>query len=168
MGETLRPSPYPATASYVRRWIVPTLGHKKLDQLTPPDLRPLGRACLAAGLARATAAKVTATLQLKIREAISDGLPRSARTARRQAPLPCRHEVPHRHPARRRPALGGGRLDAPGCRPLGGRTTTGHAPGRVPRAQVVVDRLGRRHHHGLAPGRHALLPRSQGRDVPHP
>lgn len=60
MGETLRPSPYRATASYVRRWIVPTLGHKKLDQLTPPDLRTLGRACLDAGLARATAAKVTA------------------------------------------------------------------------------------------------------------
>lgn len=74
-SEVLRPSPYRATRSYTRRWIVPTLGHKRLDALTPPDLRTLQQACRDGGLASSTAAKVIATMQLMCRDAITDGHP---------------------------------------------------------------------------------------------
>lgn len=36
---TLRPNAYTASASALRKWIVPTIGHKRLDQLAPADVR---------------------------------------------------------------------------------------------------------------------------------
>lgn len=73
--DQLRPAPLRARKSYMRKWIIPTLGHKRLDALTPPDMRLLVTACLDGGLASSTAAKVHSTMQEMIRDAISDGLP---------------------------------------------------------------------------------------------
>ena len=40
----LRPKAYGAAASAVRKWIVPTIGHRRLDQLTPADVRAVSKA----------------------------------------------------------------------------------------------------------------------------
>lgn len=40
----LRPKPWATDRSAVRKWIVPTIGHKRLDQLTPADLRAVENA----------------------------------------------------------------------------------------------------------------------------
>lgn len=38
----LKPSPFQAESVAVRKWIIPTLGHRKLEALHPGDLRALG------------------------------------------------------------------------------------------------------------------------------
>lgn len=45
----LRPKGYNAAASPIRKWIVPTIGHRRLDQLTPADVRAVQEAQRKAG-----------------------------------------------------------------------------------------------------------------------
>lgn len=76
---TISPRGYNAAASPVRRWIIPTIGHKRLDTLTPADLRAVADAQRAAGRKEATAAATHRTLLNLLRAAIVEG-----------------HQVPHR------------------------------------------------------------------------
>lgn len=75
----LSPRGYNAAASPVRRWIVPTIGHRRLEQLTPADLRAVERAQRDAGLSGSTAAATHRVLLTMLRAAIVEG-----------------HQVPHR------------------------------------------------------------------------
>lgn len=77
--EKLSPNGYNAAASPIRKWIVPTIGHKRLDALTPADLRAVAKAQRAAGRKGATAAATHRTLLNMLRSAIVEG-----------------HQVPHR------------------------------------------------------------------------
>lgn len=70
---TLSPNGYNAAASPVRRWILPTIGHKRLDALTPADLRGVADAQRAAGRKGATAAATHRTLLNMLRAAIVEG-----------------------------------------------------------------------------------------------
>lgn len=69
----LRPRSQRAITSYVNRWIVPTLGSRKLQDLTAADARRLVRAVLDAGLASTTAGKVLEALQSALKRARADG-----------------------------------------------------------------------------------------------
>lgn len=69
----LSPRGYNAAASSVRRWIVPTIGHRRLDVLTPADLRAVADAQRQAGRKEATAAATHRTLLNMLRSAIVEG-----------------------------------------------------------------------------------------------
>jgi integrase len=45
----LSPKGYNAAANPVRNWVVPAIGHRRLDALTPADVRAVHTACRAAG-----------------------------------------------------------------------------------------------------------------------
>lgn len=45
----LSPKAYRAAASPIRKWVVPTIGHRRLTQLTPADVRAIHDACRKAG-----------------------------------------------------------------------------------------------------------------------
>lgn len=69
----LRPGAWATNRSAVRLWIVPTIGHKRLDLLTPADVRAVTRAVLAAGRASSTAHRAHAVLKGMLREAVMEG-----------------------------------------------------------------------------------------------
>lgn len=68
-----RPKTYATNASTVRRWIVPTIGRKRLDKLTPADVRSVSRAMLNAKLAPASAQRAHVLLVKILRDAIVEG-----------------------------------------------------------------------------------------------
>jgi integrase len=68
-----RPSTYATNRSAVAKWIIPTIGHKRLDTLTPADVRSVTRAMLDAGLTPATAHRAQAVLEKMLRDARSEG-----------------------------------------------------------------------------------------------
>lgn len=70
---TLRPKGYQAAAGSVRTWIVPTLGKRRLSELTPADVRAVARAQLDAGRKGTTAAATQRTLFNMLRDAIVEG-----------------------------------------------------------------------------------------------
>lgn len=70
---SLRPRSQRAVTSYCTRWIVPTLGARKLQDLTAADARRLVKTVLDAGLASTTAGKILETLQAALRRARQDG-----------------------------------------------------------------------------------------------
>lgn len=71
--QTLRPKAYAAAASPTRRWIVPTIGHRRLTQLTPADVRAVATAQRDAGLKGTTAAATHRTLMNMLRTAAREG-----------------------------------------------------------------------------------------------
>jgi integrase len=70
---TLRPRPWATDRSAVRQWIVPTIGHKRLDQLSPADVRAVAEAQRKAGRSSSTALRTHTTLTAMIRAAITEG-----------------------------------------------------------------------------------------------
>jgi integrase len=70
---TLSPRGYNAAASPVRKWIVPTIGHRRLDALTPADLRAVADAQREAGRSGSTAAATHRVLLNMLRSAIVEG-----------------------------------------------------------------------------------------------
>ena len=68
-----RPSYYATDASAVRKWIVPTIGHKRLDDLVPGDVRAVTNAVRDAGRSTTTAAYVQGVLERMLRAAIVEG-----------------------------------------------------------------------------------------------
>lgn len=70
-----RPRYYATEASAVRRWIVPTIGHRALADLTPRDVRAVTTAIRRAGRSTTTAAYVQGTLERCLRAAIVEGHP---------------------------------------------------------------------------------------------
>lgn len=69
----LRPNTYSGHASYVRRWIVPAIGRRALDELTAADVRAVARAVITAGRSSTTAATVQSVLQKALRDAVIEG-----------------------------------------------------------------------------------------------
>ena len=70
---TVRPKPWATDASAVRKWIVPTIGHKRLDALSPADIRAVANAQRAAGKSTTTAKRTHTTLTGMLRAAILEG-----------------------------------------------------------------------------------------------
>jgi integrase len=70
---TLRPKPWATDRSAVRQWIVPTIGHKRLEQLTPADVRAVANAQRAAGRSTSTARRTHTTLTAMLRAALLEG-----------------------------------------------------------------------------------------------
>ena len=66
----LRPTTLQSTASQVRNWIIPTIGHRRLEQLTPDDVRAVHRAMATHDLAASTIVRAHATLQRMLKDAI--------------------------------------------------------------------------------------------------
>lgn len=69
----LRPKPWATDASAVRRWIVPAIGHKRLEDLSPADMRAVAQAQRDAGRSTSTANRTHSTLTGMLRAAILEG-----------------------------------------------------------------------------------------------
>ena len=69
----LSPKGYAALAGPVRTWIVPTIGSRRLNSLTPADVRAVEQAQRDANRAGATAAATQRTLFNMLRAAIAEG-----------------------------------------------------------------------------------------------
>lgn len=69
----LRPKPWATDRSAVRQWIVPTIGHRRLDEITPADVRAVAQAQRAAGRSTSTAKRTHTTLTAMLRAAMIDG-----------------------------------------------------------------------------------------------
>lgn len=66
----LAPKAYNAAASPIRRWVIPTIGHRRLSQLTPADVRAVHDACRRADK---QAADVHRALHTMLEAAVSEG-----------------------------------------------------------------------------------------------
>jgi integrase len=69
----LRPTSWANNRSAVRQWIVPAIGNKRLDLLSPTDVRSVSRGVLAAGKSVGTARRAHAVLTKMLKDAILDG-----------------------------------------------------------------------------------------------
>lgn len=69
----VRPTTYTTDAGAVRKWIVPTIGHRRLADLTPADLRALKTAILGAGRSSTTALHAHKTLLVMLKAAVVEG-----------------------------------------------------------------------------------------------
>lgn len=69
----LRPKAYSAARSYVRVWIVPTIGRKRLTALAPTDVRTVTEAMRKEGLAPASRLGAHRTLLNMLRDATREG-----------------------------------------------------------------------------------------------
>ncbi|MDC4232436.1 site-specific integrase [Actinomyces sp. B33] len=69
----VRPGTYVADRSAVTRWIIPTIGHIRLDSLTPVDIRRVARNQEAEGLALTTMQRTHAVLRKLLVDAVADG-----------------------------------------------------------------------------------------------
>ena len=72
-AQRLRPKAYLSAKDQIDHWIVPTLGHKRLTDLTPADMRTLDRAHEAAGNSTSTARRTRAVLSKILTDARSEG-----------------------------------------------------------------------------------------------
>ena len=66
----LSPKGWNAAASPIRKWIIPTIGHRRLAQLTPADVRAVADAQRAAGRQPADTHRVLKTM---LKAAIAEG-----------------------------------------------------------------------------------------------
>lgn len=69
----VRPKAYANTASAMRRWIIPTIGHKQLDHLTPADVRAVRTAVDKAGRKLSTAHAAHTALVTMLKAARQEG-----------------------------------------------------------------------------------------------
>lgn len=69
----LSPNGYNAAASPIRKWIIPTVGQKRLETLTPADLRAVATAQRNAGRKTATIAATHRVMLTMLRAAIVEG-----------------------------------------------------------------------------------------------
>lgn len=94
-SERLRPKSQRANRSYVERWIVPTLGSRKLHELTAADGRKLVRAVLDAGRATTTAGKILEALQAALIAARAEGyvVPEPILLVRKPAAAPAKRKA---------------------------------------------------------------------------
>ena len=67
----VRPKAFATDKSQIRCWIVPTIGHRRLDKLTPGDVRSVARAILDAGRADSTAQRAQSRPFSAMRAAVS-------------------------------------------------------------------------------------------------
>lgn len=69
----LAPKAYNAAASPIQKWVIPTIGHRRLDQLTPGDIRAVADAQRSAGRKAATQAATQRALKTMLRHAVMEG-----------------------------------------------------------------------------------------------
>lgn len=82
----VRPKTWSTNASAVRRWIIPTIGHKKLHTLTPADIRSVSVAVRGAGRADSTAVRAHVVLLKMLRDAHVEGYQVPVRVLSIEAP----------------------------------------------------------------------------------
>lgn len=70
---TARPKTHTTDRGAVAAWIVPTIGHKRLDQLTPADVRAVDTAITGAGKSSTTALRYRGTLMRMLKAAVAEG-----------------------------------------------------------------------------------------------
>ncbi len=70
----LGPKGWNAAASPLRKWVVPTIGHKRLASLTPADIRAVAQAQYDAGLKTSTADATHRALMTALNRAIKEGM----------------------------------------------------------------------------------------------
>lgn len=71
----LRPKSYATSASAVKVWIVPTIGHLRFDQLTPSHVRKVADAQRAKGRSSSTQARTHSVLMSLLKDAQVEGYP---------------------------------------------------------------------------------------------
>lgn len=69
----LRPGTYAGSASYCRRWIVPTVGRVRLEDVTAAHVRKVADAARAAGRSTTTAGTIQGVFQKLLRDAQVEG-----------------------------------------------------------------------------------------------
>lgn len=82
----LRPQPFVSARSAVNRWIIPTIGHRRLSELTPGDVRSVSDAQRRAGLTTSTQRRAHSVLVSMLKAARADGYPVPARVVEVTAP----------------------------------------------------------------------------------
>lgn len=85
-AKAVRPSTYSADSGAVRKWIVPTIGHRRLADLTPGDVRAVRKAITDAGRTTTTARQAHWTLMGMLKAATLDGHPVPHRVLLVEAP----------------------------------------------------------------------------------
>ena len=83
---TQRPKSFATDRSAVTKWIVPTIGRKRLEALTPADIRSVGKAIRAAGRTSSTERRAHIVLIRMLKDAIVEGHPVSQRLLLMDAP----------------------------------------------------------------------------------
>lgn len=78
------PASFANARSSIHKWVIPTIGHRRLSQLGARDIRAVSRAILDAGRKPSTAERATTVLGTMLNRAISDGItvPQSAIAAK--------------------------------------------------------------------------------------
>lgn len=84
--QSVRPGTYVSDRSAVNRWIVPTLGHIRLDALAPADVRKVASTQEAAGLALPTMQRTHAVLGKILADAVAEGYQVSQRARETSGP----------------------------------------------------------------------------------
>lgn len=69
----VRPKTWASNRSAVNVWIVPTIGHKRLDTLTPGDVRAVATAVRKAGRSSSTALRAQVVLTKLLKDALVEG-----------------------------------------------------------------------------------------------
>lgn len=69
----VRPKTWATNRSCVSTWIIPTIGHRRLDDLNPADVRALTGAMMKAGRSSSTAQRAQVILTKMLRDAILEG-----------------------------------------------------------------------------------------------
>src|SRR5512139_2189891 len=82
----VRPKAYTTDAGVIARWIVPTIGHRRLADLTPGDVRNVQKAIAAKGRSRYVGRQAHWTLMGMLRAAILEGHPVPQRVLLSPAP----------------------------------------------------------------------------------
>lgn len=85
---TARPKHYSNQASQVRKWIVPTIGHRRLEQLAPADVRAVHTAIRDAGNTSTTALGAHRCLMSMLKAAQQEGHRVAARVLAVTPPAP--------------------------------------------------------------------------------
>ena len=85
-ADTIRPASYAADRSAITQWVIPTIGKRSLDALTPADIRRVHKAMRDAGRADSSITRAHSTLIKMLKDAWQDGHQVPARAL--QAPPP--------------------------------------------------------------------------------
>lgn len=83
---TVRPGTFVSDRSAVNRWIVPTIGHLRLDSLTPADVRKITTVQESGGLALPTMQRTHAVLGKMLTDAVAEGYQVSQRARETSGP----------------------------------------------------------------------------------
>lgn len=70
---SMRPSSFATARSAVRKWVIPTIGHKRFGDLTPGDIRAVAKAQRAAGRTSSTELRTHSVLMSLLKAAMLEG-----------------------------------------------------------------------------------------------